>query len=1044
MHMMRMNWIVLLALLLSPLFATPAAAAGANQPAAADLGIRAEADGVLLDLKLPAYRMAELTHEGTVYQQIVVDGDQWQPGGQPGAPSLPERGLMLAVPPSGEVTVQVLETQRQTLDGVWRLAPKPTGVLVEDDQGQGQIVEQWLPDAAAYAAESAGLAGQVEITEEGWFRGYRFVRLALRPFHYNPARGQVQVATAMQVRIHFAEPAPVAAPVADPLFAPIFQATFANFDQAAGWQARPEPAALPGETLLRLDAVSPAVKVTVNVDGLYRVTYAALQSAGLSPDVLGRINPRSFRLLDAGQEQRILVEGEGDGVFNPSDSILFYGLRNTDPHSDDNNIYWLTWGGANGLRMIAQNAAPAGASLATTLLTTAHAEENLEYKQQRPYVQWLQPVLYDHWYSGQVTTAKVVSFPGLKVNTASTVAPQLAVWLAGDREAAGAYAINFTLNSSTPQTKSWTNARVLDGVVTLPAGALVQGDNTVTVQPSSAANAAWLDWLRLTYPYNGQYLPDATFNNPDAGLWRYQISGVPAAAPWVLNVGVAGQPKLLTNAAATGSGPYTVEWQVNSTAADRFLVIPESNVRQPAALALWQGSTLQDTNQQVDYLLIAHASLMAAAQPLAAMHVANGLTVRVVDVQEIYDLFSDGSVSANAIRAYLAYAYSNYQTPAPTYVLLFGDGSVNSRAYPLSGMADPHFNWIPPYQGGFDFWSGASISDNGFARVQGNDLLGEMIISRMPVNSPLEAATVVNKTINYRPAFPAGRQLSTLWVADNPDSDLPGGGTQFHQASDQTLAALQPQFQIDRVYFCVPGINNCPADPGIYTDLAAARAAIVDKWNAGQMLVHFTGHGGITTWAHEQLFRVYWVNQLNNAGPLPFLLVSSCTNGYFVSERYDSLDEGLLRADGRGTIGGFTGVTFDTLAPQTHLLTDFLEAVMEDGITQVGAAATVARARTYAALPAAPSYAPENERAAVGHGLTGDPALALIQPQACAPGDVNCDGAIDIVDVQLVAASWNAVAWTPGFNPRHDLVRDGRIDVNDITAIANLWQTPLP
>ncbi len=302
----------------------------------------------------------------------------------------------------------------------------------------------------------------------------------------------------------------------------------------------------------------------------------------------------------------------------------------------------------------------------------------------------------------------------------------------------------------------------------------------------------------------------------------------------------------------------------------------------------------------------------------------------------------------------------------------------------------------------------------------------------------------MNKTITYRPAFPQGRQLHTLWVADNPDSDLPGAGTQFHMASEETLAPLQPQFQVDRVYFCVPGINNCSSDPWIYTDIVAARAAIVSKWNQGHVLLHFTGHGGIPTWAHEQLFRVYWIDQLTPNPALPFLLVSSCVNGYFVAENKDGIDEGLLRAPGKGTVGGFTGVTFDTLMPQTHLLTDFVEAVMQDGITQVGAAATVARARTYAALPASPSTAPENERAAVGHGLTGDPALTLVQPAACARGDVNCDGRIDIVDVQLVAGAWNAVAWMPTYNPRFDLMRNGVIDVNDLAAVAQLWQTPLP
>ena len=144
----------------------------------------------------------------------------------------------------------------------------------------------------------------------------------------------------------------------------------------------------------------------------------------------------------------------------------------------------------------------------------------------------------------------------------------------------------------------------------------------------------------------------------------------------------------------------------------------------------------------------------------------------------------------------------------------------------------------------------------------------------------------------------------------------------------------------------------------------------------------------------------------------------------------------LLRVGGRGTIGGFTGVTFDTLQPQTELLKEFVRAVMDEGITQTGVAATVARARIYGVLP----Y-PENERTAVGHGLSGDPALQLAQPDTCATGDLNCDDAIDIVDVQQVAGAWNTVAWSIGYNPRADLVRDGRIDVNDIIAVAGLWHS---
>ena len=400
---------------------------------------------------------------------------------------------------------------------------------------------------------------------------------------------------------------------------------------------------------------------------------------------------------------------------------------------------------------------------------------------------------------------------------------------------------------------------------------------------------------------------------------------------------------------------------------------------------------LLDTSQQVDYLIISHGDLIASVQPLAAMHAANGLSVKVVNVRDIYDTFSDGSVSAQAIRDYLAYIYAHYPWPAPTYVLLVGDGTVDFRGYQFGLYG--HANLIPPSMGGYDAWAGASLSDNAFTLLQGNDLLGEMIISRLPVNNPTEAQTVVAKTLNYPTTFPQSRAHSTLWIADNPDNDNPTYGTQFHQASDSTIARLAPEFlaEAERVYYCKPGTNVCPPDPWYITDVARTTTAIVNGFNHGHLLAYYTGHGSNTVWAHEMLFYAGWNDRLTNATALPFLLISSCTNGYFADSYRNAMDEVLLRVSGRGTIGGYTGVTFDTLQPQTELLKEFVSAVMHEGITQTGVAATVARARIYGVLP----Y-PENERTSVGHALSGDPALQLAQPDTCATGDLNCDEVIDI------------------------------------------------
>ena len=66
----------------------------------------------------------------------------------------------------------------------------------------------------------------------------------------------------------------------------------------------------------------------------------------------------------------------------------------------------------------------------------------------------------------------------------------------------------------------------------------------------------------------------------------------------------------------------------------------------------------------------------------------------------------------------------------------------------------------------------------------------------------------------------------------------------------------------------------------------------------------------------------------------------------------------------------------------------------------------------------------------------------LDQPATCAMGNLNCDNRDrDLADVQQVAGAWNTVAWSIGYNPRANLVRDGRIDIDDIIAVAGLWHS---
>lgn len=55
--------------------------------------------------------------------------------------------------------------------------------------------------------------------------------------------------------------------------------------------------------------------------------------------------------------------------------------------------------------------------------------------------------------------------------------------------------------------------------------------------------------------------------------------------------------------------------------------------------------------------------------------------------------------------------------------------------------------------------------------------------------------------------------------------------------------------------------------------------------------------------------------------------------------------------------------------------------------------------------------------------------------------DVNGDGVINIVDIQLVAARWNTAVGDPDYDPLYDIDGDGRISVVDIQLVAAKWHT---
>ncbi len=82
-----------------------------------------------------------------------------------------------------------------------------------------------------------------------------------------------------------------------------------------------------------------------------------------------------------------------------------------------------------------------------------------------------------------------------------------------------------------------------------------------------------------------------------------------------------------------------------------------------------------------DYLIITHRDFITASQMLADYRASQGLRTRVINVDDLYNEYNDGIYHPIAIKNFLRDAYVNWPKPAPTYVLLVGDGHWNFKGY---------------------------------------------------------------------------------------------------------------------------------------------------------------------------------------------------------------------------------------------------------------------------------------------------------------------------------------------------------------------------
>jgi len=623
-------------------------------------------------------------------------------------------------------------------------------------------------------------------------------------------------------------------------------------------QIKPSAAQLAAQADL---AARPAIKIAVREEGWYRVTQAELVAAGLDAG----IDPRRLRMLAEGREQPLAVSGEDDGRFDPSDALEFYGMG-LDTPSTNARTYWLVPGAQAGRRIKAAKGRGARAASDSFPYT-------VERKDRAVYFSSLRNDEKENFFGAVIARDAVDQTLFLQhVDRASAEDAMLEVSLQGVTLAE--HRVKVELNGSGLGVISFYSHAEGKAKYVLSHDALREGENKVTLtREGGDSDVSLVDSIRLTYRHT--YKADLNaLRFTASSKQRVTVDGFTGAMIRLIDVTDPNDPREVSGRVEQRGDGYAMTASVPKGGERVLFAFGDDRLKRPAAIVLDQPSDLRERGQRADLVILTRGEFFASLAPLKQLRESQGLSVAVVDVEDVYDEFSYGEKSPEAVKDFLAYAKGNW-SKAPAFALLVGDASLDPKNYLGVKAGD----LVPTKL--VDTAVMETASDDWFADFKG-DGLAEMAVGRLPARSPEEAAVMVEKIVGYSHA----RTDGVLLISDSND------GIDFEGESLRLRELIPSSLNIETI------------TRGQLSD-AAAKDRVVASIKRGQKLINYFGHGSVDLWRGGLLTSADAADMSSGGGP-SLLLSITCLNGYFQDDAIDSLAESMIRVKRGGAVAVWT------------------------------------------------------------------------------------------------------------------------------------------
>jgi hypothetical protein len=627
---------------------------------------------------------------------------------------------------------------------------------------------------------------------------------------------------------------------------------------------------------------SDAIKISVRREGWYRLTQPDLVRAGLNP----KLDPQKFHLYAGGVEQPILVNGDEDGSFDQDDSIEFYSVA-LDTPATDTRVYWLTSNDAAGKRINVSRSAGKPGGAWSFPYTVERKDRTIYFSAllNGEAENFFGPIVFFQPLDQTITVHSI--------DRDATSKAELEVSLQGvtDLPSFPDHYVSVTFNGVVIGHVSFDGRQNKTERFALPQSSLIDGPNRIILTgEGGSADISLVDRVRLTYAHTFTAETNVIKVTPPEGNRSQTISGFTSPDIRVFDVTDPLETTQLTGEIEKSESGYRVTVGLSGAGARQLLALTSECVLEPLSVVRDVPSLLRQPGAGADLVVITCEELVPSFELLASHRRSQGLSSLVVNVEDIYDEFSFGVKSPQAIKDFLKYAVSSWKRK-PRFVLFGGDASYDPRNY--LGFEDR--NRVPTHL--IDTSILETASDDWFADFD-DDGLAELAVGRLPARTADEASVMVAKLISYDQIKSSEEALV---VADRDD------GFGF-EAESRSIEPLLAGLRVNEIF-------RSRMDDG------TARERVLAAINRGQKVVNYSGHGSAGSWRGD-LLTVNDALGLENSSLSVFTMMN-CLNGYFHDPTAESLGESLIKAPRGGAVAVWASSGMTLAGSQAGLEREF-------------------------------------------------------------------------------------------------------------------------